>query len=108
MQFTGGRPTLHPAFTELVEHALRVGLNVRVHAKVYRVRVEHWRLFEARRVGVATTYHSDDAVQHDAITGRSGCHAATRAAILFQGAVGPPGSRDVQVMRMPAVMAAHG
>lgn len=45
VQFIGGETSLHPAFTELVEHALRVGLNVRVHAKLYRVRVEHWRLF---------------------------------------------------------------
>ncbi|MFC5905524.1 radical SAM/SPASM domain-containing protein, partial [Streptomyces zhihengii] len=81
VQFIGGEPTLHPAFTELVAHALRVGLNVRVHSNLYKVRPEHWSLFEDPRVRVATTYHSDDAAQHDAITGRDGSHAATRAAI---------------------------
>ncbi|MBM9624137.1 radical SAM/SPASM domain-containing protein [Streptomyces zhihengii] len=81
VQFIGGEPTLHPAFTELVEHALNAGLNVRVHSNLYKVRDEHWSLFEDPRVRVATTYHSDDPAQHDAITGRDGSHAATRAAI---------------------------
>ncbi|WP_338675858.1 radical SAM protein [Streptomyces sp. SCSIO 30461] len=80
--FIGGEPTLHPQFALLVEHALRVGLNVRVHSNFYKVRAEHWRLFEDPRVRVATTYHSDTAAEHDAITGRDGSHAATRASIV--------------------------
>ncbi|MFJ4010875.1 radical SAM protein [Streptomyces sp. NPDC090026] len=79
--FIGGEPTLHPQFAELVEHALRVGLKVRIHSNFYKVRAEHWKLFEDPRVSVATTYHSDTAAQHDAITGRDGSHAATRASI---------------------------
>ncbi|MFB7868018.1 radical SAM protein [Streptomyces sp. NPDC056069] len=82
VQFIGGEPTLHPAFTELVEHALRVGLSVRVHSNFYKVRAEHWALFEDPRVSVATTYYSDVAAEHDAITGRTGSHTATRAAIV--------------------------
>ncbi|MFD4320456.1 radical SAM protein [Streptomyces sp. NPDC058548] len=82
VQFIGGEATLHPSFTELVEHALRVGLNVRVHTNFYKVRDEHWPLFEDPRVSVATSYYSDDAVQHDTITGRAGSHAATRASIV--------------------------
>ncbi|WP_435058357.1 radical SAM protein [Streptomyces sp. bgisy060] len=82
VQFIGGEPTLSPAFTELIEHALRVGLSVRVHSNFYKVRAEHWTLFEDPRVSVATTYHSDTAAQHDAITGRDGSHAATRASIV--------------------------
>ncbi|MFJ8301254.1 radical SAM/SPASM domain-containing protein [Streptomyces sp. NPDC094447] len=82
VQFIGGEPTLHPAFTELVEHALRVGLNVRIHSNFYRVRAEHWPLFEDPRVSVATSYYSDVAAEHDAVTGRPGSHAATRAAIV--------------------------
>ncbi|MFD7861384.1 radical SAM protein [Streptomyces sp. NPDC059783] len=31
VQFIGGEPLLHPGFPELVEHALRAGLNVRIH-----------------------------------------------------------------------------
>ncbi|GEB57149.1 radical SAM protein [Streptomyces gardneri] len=82
VQFIGGEPTLYPDFTQLVEHALRAGLNVRVHSNLYKVRDEHWPLFESSQVSVATTYHSDVAAEHDAITGRAGSHAATRAAIV--------------------------
>ncbi|MFJ5095446.1 radical SAM protein [Streptomyces sp. NPDC088557] len=85
VQFIGGEPTLHPDFTELVEHALRVGLAVRIHSNLYRVRAEHWPLFEHPRVSVATTCHSDTAAEHDAITGRNGSHAATRASIVEAG-----------------------
>ncbi|MGW9453774.1 radical SAM protein [Streptomyces sp. NPDC055632] len=81
VQFIGGEPTLHPAFVELVGHALRAGLDVRVHSNLYKVLDEHWPLFEDPRVIVKTTYHSDTAAEHDAITGRSGSHAATRASI---------------------------
>ncbi|MCX5231476.1 radical SAM protein [Streptomyces sp. NBC_00233] len=82
VQFIGGEPLLHPAFTELVAHALRVGLRVRVHSNLYKVRAEHWPLFEAPRVSLATSYYSDLAAEHDAITDRVGSHAATRAAIV--------------------------
>ncbi|MFD9053333.1 radical SAM protein [Streptomyces zaomyceticus] len=82
VQFIGGEPTLHPAFTELIEHALRVGLNVRVHSNLYKVRDEHWPLFEDPRVSLATSYYSDLATEHDAITDRVGSHAATRASIV--------------------------
>lgn len=82
VQFIGGEPTLHPGFTELVEHALRVGLHVRVHSNLYKVRAEHWALFEDPRVSVATSYYSDVAAEHDAVTGRNGSHAATHAAII--------------------------
>ncbi|WP_145497513.1 radical SAM protein [Streptomyces sp. CFMR 7] len=82
VQFIGGEPTLHPQFAALVGHALRVGLNVRVHSNLYKVRADHWPLFEDPRVDVATTYHSDVAAEHDAITGRDGSHAGTRASIV--------------------------
>ncbi|MFE8940950.1 radical SAM protein [Streptomyces sp. NPDC007872] len=81
VQFIGGEPTLYPQFAELVEHALRVGLDVRVHSNLFKVRAEHWPLFVEPRVTVKTTYHSDTAAEHDAITGRAGSHAATRASI---------------------------
>ncbi|MDX2565102.1 radical SAM protein [Streptomyces sp. TX20-6-3] len=82
VQIIGGEPTLAPAFTELVEHALRVGLSVRVYSNLYKVRAEHWPLFEDPRVSVATSYYSDTAAEHDAITGREGSHAKTRASIV--------------------------
>ncbi|WDN56048.1 radical SAM protein [Streptomyces clavuligerus] len=81
LQLIGGEPSLHPDFTELVEHALDTGLRARVYSNLYRVRAAHWRLYEHPRVDLACSYYSDDAVQHDAITGRAGSHTATRAHI---------------------------
>ncbi|MDN3271496.1 radical SAM protein [Streptomyces sp. MA15] len=82
VQFIGGEPTLHPDFTNLVEHAVRAGLRVRVYSNLFRVRDKHWQLFQDPRVSVATSYYSDDAGEHDAVTGRAGSHAATRANIV--------------------------
>lgn len=82
MQFIGGEPTLHPAFTSLVGHTLDAGMQVRVYSNLYKVRAEHWELFSHPNVRLATSYHSDDADEHDAITGRIGSHASTRANII--------------------------
>ncbi|MFB7403365.1 radical SAM protein [Streptomyces rubiginosohelvolus] len=82
VQFIGGEPTVHPAFAELVQHALESGLSVRVYSNLYRVRAEHWDLFSDPRVTLATSYYSDQADEHDAITGRPGSHTRTRAAIV--------------------------
>ncbi|WP_172388230.1 radical SAM protein [Streptomyces sp. MNP-20] len=78
LQLIGGEPTLHPDFTGLVEHALRVGLRVHVYSNLVHVRAEHWQLFEHPLLSLACSYYSDDTGEHDAITGRCGSHAATR------------------------------
>ncbi|MFE7114555.1 radical SAM protein [Streptomyces sp. NPDC057654] len=78
VQLIGGEPTQHPDFTELVEHALQSGLRVRVYTNLFRVREVHWRLFAHPHLSLACSYYSDDANQHDAITGRRGSHTATR------------------------------
>ncbi|MEV0442919.1 radical SAM protein [Streptomyces spectabilis] len=82
VQLIGGEPTLHPAFTELVEHAVQNGLRVRVYSNLVRIRDRHWQLFEHPQVSLATSVYSDDADEHDAITGRCGSHAATRANVI--------------------------
>ncbi|MFD4795007.1 radical SAM/SPASM domain-containing protein [Streptomyces anulatus] len=82
VQFIGGEPTLHPAFAELVTHALNGGLAVRVYSNFYRVKPEHWDLYTNPRVSLATSYYSDQAAEHDAITGRDGSHALTRGNIV--------------------------
>lgn len=82
IQFIGGEPTLHPDFTELVEHALARGVGVQVYSNLYRVRLEHWKLFERPGVSLATSYYADTDDGHDAVTGRKGSHAATRANII--------------------------
>ncbi|MFE6185487.1 radical SAM protein [Streptomyces sp. NPDC056465] len=82
VQFIGGEPTMHPAFAELVRHALDVGLRVRVYSNLYLVRDAHWPLFSDPRVDLATSYYSDDPAEHDAITSRKGSHTSTRANIV--------------------------
>ncbi|MFF8639127.1 radical SAM/SPASM domain-containing protein [Streptomyces pilosus] len=82
VQFIGGEPTLHPDFTKLVGHALDRGIGVQVYSNLYRVRLEHWRLFEHPGVSLATSYYADTDEGHDAVTGRKGSHAATRANII--------------------------
>ncbi len=81
VQFIGGETTLHPHFAELVEHALDLGLGVEVYSNLYKVRHAHWDLFTRPGVSLATSYYADIDTGHDAITGRQGSHAATRANI---------------------------
>ncbi|MEU9221987.1 radical SAM/SPASM domain-containing protein [Streptomyces sp. NPDC048376] len=78
----GGVTTLHPDFTDLVDHALDQGLGVQVYSNLYRVRLEHWALFEQPGVSLATSYYADTDEGHDAVTGRTGSHTATRANII--------------------------
>ncbi|MGF0177236.1 radical SAM protein [Streptomyces sp. Marseille-Q5077] len=82
LQVTGGEPTLHPQFAALVNHALACGLDVQVYSNLYRVRQQHWWLFERAKVSLATSYYSDRAQEHERVTGRQGSHAATRANIV--------------------------
>ncbi|MBB1252276.1 radical SAM protein [Streptomyces alkaliterrae] len=82
VQFIGGEPSLHSEFAGLVRHALDAGLSVQVYSNLYRVLSEHWDLFAHPRLTLGTSYYSDDPAEHDAVTGRAGSHAATRANIV--------------------------
>lgn len=82
VQLIGGEPTMHPQFAELLTHALNCGLAVQVFSNLFRVRPEWWDLFTHPRVTLGTSYYSDTADEHDAITGRTGSHAKTRANII--------------------------
>ncbi|MEO3976890.1 radical SAM protein [Streptomyces sp. CAU 1734] len=82
VQLIGGEPLLHPDCVELAEHVLGLGLRARIYSNLYRVRAEHWALFAHPLIRLATSYYSDDPVQHDVITGRPGSHAATRGNII--------------------------
>ncbi|MFD7338757.1 radical SAM protein [Streptomyces violascens] len=82
VQLIGGEPTLHPDFTELVEHALTLDLDVQIYSNLYKVRLAHWDLFTRPGVSLATSYYADTDDGHDAVTGREGSHAATRANII--------------------------
>jgi MoaA/NifB/PqqE/SkfB family radical SAM enzyme len=80
LQFIGGEPTTHPDFAALVGHALNLRLNVEVFTNLVHVTDEQWQLLTHPRLSLATSYYSDDADEHNAITNRRS-HTRTRANI---------------------------
>lgn len=78
-QFIGGEPTLHPQFADLLSRAVQAGLAVEVYTNLTHVKDSWWDLFARPEVSLATSYYSDLPDEHDAITGRRGSHARTRA-----------------------------
>ncbi|MGW5465966.1 radical SAM/SPASM domain-containing protein [Streptomyces sp. NPDC003996] len=82
VQFIGGEPTQHDAFDVLVHRALAFGLQVQVYSNLFEVCDKHWELFAHPKVSLGTSYYSDDAAEHDRVTGRKGSHDATRANII--------------------------
>lgn len=80
VQFIGGEPTLHPALAVLVDHALARDLEVEVFTNLVHVTPRLWETFSRPGVRLATSWYSDDPVEHVAITGRRS-HARTRAGI---------------------------
>lgn len=80
VQFIGGEPTLHPGLPGLVNHARRRQLIVEVFSNLVHVPPGLWRVFEQSGVSLATSYYSDDAAEHAAITRRP-THGRTRANI---------------------------
>jgi sulfatase maturation enzyme AslB (radical SAM superfamily) len=82
IQFIGGEPTLRTDLPRMVAHALGLGREVEVYSNLYNISPALWDVFRDPRVDVATSYYSDDADQHDAITGRKGSFLKTRANII--------------------------
>ncbi|GAA2432058.1 hypothetical protein GCM10010191_52470 [Actinomadura vinacea] len=80
IQLIGGEPTMHPAGAQLVEHALGLSLRVEIYTNLVHVSAEWWGLFQRDGVSLATSYYSDQAEVHNAVTGRP-THARTRANI---------------------------
>jgi MoaA/NifB/PqqE/SkfB family radical SAM enzyme len=81
VQLIGGEPTVYPGFTRLLRHAIATGLRVEVFSNLMRIKDAWWELFAHPSVSLATSYYSDTAADHDAVTGRRGSHAGTRANI---------------------------
>jgi Iron-sulfur cluster-binding domain len=69
-----GRGPGHPARGD-------ASLQVEVFSNLVYVRSALWGLFSLPGVSLATSYYSDTSGQHDAITGRRGSYAQTRANI---------------------------
>ncbi|MFI5805784.1 radical SAM protein [Streptomyces sp. NPDC051561] len=82
VQLIGGEPTMYPAWAELVDHALSFGLQVEVYSNLFHVRPSWWRVLARDGVKLATSYYSDRAAEHEAITTRAGSYARTREHIV--------------------------
>lgn len=77
VQFIGGEPTMAPRFTEIMAHALDVGLDIEVYSNLVHVTDEMWELFQSPGVNLAFSYYAQNAADHDAVTGHP-THRATR------------------------------
>ncbi|WP_147944533.1 radical SAM protein [Microbispora sp. CSR-4] len=89
-QFIGGEPTLHPHFAELLTHTLEAGVSVEVFTNLYRVRDDWWDLFTRPGVSLATSYYSNQAAEHERITGRTDSYNRTRTNIIKAVSLGIP------------------
>ncbi|WP_341275063.1 radical SAM protein [Streptomyces kasugaensis] len=68
VQLIGGEPTMHPAWAELVDHALCLGIGVEVYSNLFHIKPGWWSALAREGVKLATSYYSDRAEEHDAIT----------------------------------------
>ncbi|MER8160422.1 radical SAM protein [Streptomyces sp. NPDC094472] len=80
VQLIGGEPTMHPDGPAIVERALSLGLGIEVYSNLVHVSDKWWELLGRKGVSVATSYYSDRAVEHNAMTGRPS-HTRTLANI---------------------------
>ncbi|WP_461032714.1 radical SAM protein [Streptomyces mayteni] len=81
VQLIGGEPTTHPEFERLLVHAVESGLQVEVFTNLVHVKPRWWDVYGHPSVSLATSYYSDQASQHEAITTRRGSYARTKANI---------------------------
>nr|WP_258175206.1 radical SAM protein [Actinopolyspora mortivallis] len=80
VQFIGGEPTLHPTLPTLMEHARSRGVEVEVFSNLVHVRPAVWDVLSLPGVRLATSYYSDDAGEHAAVTRRN-THERTKSNI---------------------------
>lgn len=71
VQFIGGEPTLHPGLASLIQHAKSRALRVEVFSNLVRIGPRLWPVFSECGVELATSWYSDEAEEHVAITGRA-------------------------------------
>ncbi|MFI7101065.1 radical SAM protein [Streptomyces sp. NPDC050161] len=82
VQLIGGEPTLSPYLPQYIAQALDAGLSVEVYSNLTHVRRAVWEALERPGVTLATSYYSDQADDHEKVTGGRGSHARTRANII--------------------------
>jgi radical SAM protein with 4Fe4S-binding SPASM domain len=81
VQFIGGEPALYPHLADLIAHAHGAGLDIEVFSNLTHITDQLWDTFTRYGVSLATSYYSDDAADHDKVTGHRGSHTRTRANI---------------------------
>ncbi|MFI1205114.1 radical SAM protein [Streptomyces sp. NPDC020883] len=81
VQYIGGEPTLHPHLPQLIDRALSLGMRVQVFSNLVHVRPSMWETFARPGVSLATSYYSNNATEHEKITGGRGSYARTKANI---------------------------
>jgi len=89
VQLIGGEPTLHPDGLALAERALSLGLCVEVYSNLVHVTDDWWALLRRKGASLATSYYSDQADEHNAVTGRPS-HARTLANVKKAVRLGVP------------------
>ncbi|MBZ4319560.1 radical SAM protein [Streptomyces huiliensis] len=90
VQFIGGEPTLYPHLSDLITHASTRRLGIEIFSNMTVIRDGLWETFKARGVKLATSYYSDNAEEHDAVTNLRGSHRKTRANIAKAVELGIP------------------
>ncbi|MFD7506253.1 radical SAM protein [Streptomyces sp. NPDC059850] len=89
VQLIGGEPTLHPDSLAVAERALSLGLRVEVYSNLVHVADDWWALLQREGASLATSYYSDQADEHNAVTGHPS-HARTLANIKKALGLGVP------------------
>ncbi|MER6826586.1 radical SAM protein [Streptosporangium sp. NPDC000563] len=77
-QFIGGEPTLYPGLSDLVRHALSTGMEVEIYTNLVHVTPAMWETFQLPGVRLATSYYSDQAEEHEAVTKRPTLKVTTK------------------------------
>ncbi|WP_232544112.1 radical SAM/SPASM domain-containing protein [Streptomyces buecherae] len=70
VQLIGGEPMLHPDALVLADQALTRGLAVEVYSNLVHVSDAWWTQLQREGASLATSWYSDRADEHQAITGR--------------------------------------
>ena len=78
--FIGGEPSLSPLLPRLARHALSLGMEAEIFSNLVHVTPELWNLYTTPGVRLATSWYTNERLEHKQITGRD-THRQTLANI---------------------------